>query len=314
MKIFISGSMAYDRIMNFPGKFEDHILPEKIHMLNVSFTVQDLSEKYGGTAGNIAYSLALLGEKPLILATVGQDFDRYEQWLKKNNLSMEGIRRISDKFTACAYITTDMSDNQITGFNLGAMQYPSQYSFKDISPGNSPGNSLGIIAPGSLEDMLSYSRFYKEKKIPYIFDPGQSIPILDIENMKEMISGAMIFISNDYEIEMVKKSTNLSDTEILARCGAVITTLGEKGSIVHTKGKSTKIPALEVENTIDPTGAGDAFRSGLIKGLVMKKDYIEAARLGAICASFAVEHLGTQEHYFDEKIFNKRYTGLFGKI
>ena len=174
MQIFVSGSLAYDRIMDFPGKFADHILPDKIHVLNVCFTVNGLSEKFGGTAGNIAYGLMLLGEQPMILATAGKDFDRYETWLLKHQLSLQGIRRILEELTACAYITTDQADNQITGFNPGTMKYPSLFKFDGVNPQE----SLAIVAPGNLEDMFTYVRTYKEKKITYIFDPGQSITAL----------------------------------------------------------------------------------------------------------------------------------------
>jgi len=174
MKIFASGSLAYDRIMDFPGKFEDHILPEKIHILNVCFMVNGLTEKFGGTAGNISYSLSLLGEKPLILATAGKDFDTYETWLHQHNLPLTGIRKIPEEFTAGAYITTDKADNQITGFNPGAMKYPSLYKFDGVDQKE----AIAIIAPGNIEDMTNYGRIYKEKRIPYIFDPGQSITAL----------------------------------------------------------------------------------------------------------------------------------------
>ena len=172
MQIFVSGSLAYDRIMDFPGRFADHILPEKIHILNVCFMVNGLTERFGGTAGNIAYNLALLGEKPVILATAGKDFGPYREWLTKLGLPLDGIKEIPEEFTAGAYITTDLSDNQITGFNPGAMKHRSEYKFDGVDPAA----ALAIVAPGSLEDMLAYTRAYKARGVPYIFDPGQSIP------------------------------------------------------------------------------------------------------------------------------------------
>ena len=205
MKIFVSGSLAYDRIMDFPGKFEDHILPEKIHILNVCFMVNGLIEKFGGTAGNIAYSLSLLEEKPLILATGGKDFDSYETWLLKHNLPIVGIRKIPEELTAGAYITTDKSDNQITGFNPGAMKYSSLYNFDGVNRKD----AIAIIAPGNIEDMINYGRIYKEHRIPYIFDPGQSIPALSANQMTELITDSNMLISNDYELEMIKKATEL---------------------------------------------------------------------------------------------------------
>ncbi|MFP3870115.1 MAG: carbohydrate kinase family protein [Syntrophobacteria bacterium] len=309
MEIYISGSLAYDRIMDFPGKFADHILPEKIHILNVCFMVDGLTEKFGGTAGNIAYSLALLGERPLILATAGRDFDTYEAWLRRHNLSLEGIRRIEEELTAGAYITTDMADNQITGFNPGAMKHPSLYSFD----GRDPQEALAIVAPGNLEDMVTYSRVYRECGISYILDPGQSIPALSPAQLAEMITGSELLISNDYEFEMIRKATGMDATELLDRSRAIITTLGEKGSVVSTREKVVKIPAARASRVLDPTGAGDAYRAGLIKGLVMGKDLVDSARMGLTCASYAVECFGTQEHHFTQEEFWARYEDNFGK-
>jgi adenosine kinase len=307
MQTYISGSLAYDRIMDFPGKFQDHILPEKIHIINVSFTVNGMKEKFGGTAGNIAYNLALLGEKPLILATAGKDFAVYEQWLQKHQLSMDGIRQIPEEFTACAYITTDEADNQITGFNPGAMKFPSLYSFNGLAPDN----TLAIISPGCIEDMRCYSRFFKEQKIPYIFDPGQSIPALSRDDMMEMITGAQILVSNDYELEMIKKCTEWDKNDILQRTPAVITTLGEHGSILMTDGNEMKIRSAKAATLHEPTGAGDAYRAGLIKGLLMKKSLPESAQMGSTCASYAVEKHGTQEHRFTLEEFWERYRENF---
>lgn len=303
MRILVSGSLAYDRIMDFPDKFANHILPDKIHILNVCFMVNGLKEQFGGTAGNIAYNLSLLGEKPVILASAGKDFGSYESWLKQLGLSQEGIRIIESEFTAGAYITTDMADNQITGFNPGAMKYPCLYDVKN----NGEEKALAIIAPGNLEDMLSLSRCYKDLKIPYIFDPGQSIPALDTKNLLEMITGSMLFISNDYELEMVMRSTELSRSRLLETTGAIITTLAERGSVVLDSNGETPITAIKPVKVSDPTGAGDSFRAGLIKGLVMGKNLTEAARMGSVCASYGVECQGTQCHVFSEQDFWARY-------
>lgn len=309
MQILVSGSLAYDRIMDFPGRFEDHILPEKIHVLNVCFTVNGLMERFGGTAGNIAYSLALLGERPEILAAAGSDFGRYENWLLEHGLSLEGVRRVTDEFTAGAYITTDQADNQITGFNPGAMKYQSRFHFDGIDPQD----ALAIVAPGNLKDMLAYSRMCKEKTIPYIFDPGQSIPALSGDELMEMLSGAHMLISNDYELEMILRATGLDKPDTLACVGCVITTFGEDGSLVCANDEEVRLPAVRVSQVVDPTGAGDAYRAGLIKGLALGKNVMDAARMGAVCASYAVECLGTQEHYFSEEAFWKRYDAAFGK-
>jgi len=308
MDILISGSLAYDRIMDFPGKFEDHILPEKIHILNVCFTVNSLSEKFGGTAGNIAYSLALLGEHPTILSAAGRDFGLYEAWLKDHGLPLNGIRRIPDELTAGAYITTDLVDNQITGFNPGAMKYSSGYEMDGINPGD----TIAIISPGNPEDMLTYSRQYKALGIPYICDPGQQIPILPDGQLAEMIDGSEILISNDYELEMIMNATGLNKDRIREQTRAVITTLGEKGSVVLTGDSEVEVAVASADKVLDPTGAGDAYRSGLLKGLSMGKNLPSAAELGATCASFAVETLGTQEHRFTLDQFMERHEKNFG--
>ena len=307
MQIFVSGSLAYDRIMNFPGRFADHILPEKLHVLNVCFTVEGLQEKFGGTAGNIAYNLSLLGESPLILACAGRDFAAYRRHLEKLGLSLEGIRVVEEEFTAGAYITTDQDDNQITGFNPGAMKFPSHYRF----PGLDPAQALAIISPGNLEDMIGYSRAYKEMQVPYICDPGQQIPVIPREDLAEMITGADILISNDYELEMIMGATGWDLAELCRRAGAVITTLGEQGSLVRQQGQEVSIPPVTPERVQDPTGAGDAFRAGLIKGLVLGRDLVQAARLGSTSASFALEHYGTQEHAYSQDQFWARHQAAF---
>lgn len=308
MRILISGSLAYDRIMDFPGRFADHILPEKIHILNVCFLVNGLQEKFGGTAGNIAYSLALLGERPLIVATGGRDFDRYEHWLRQHGLSLDGIRRIEEELTAGAYITTDQADNQITGFNPGAMKHPARFHVD----GFDPGQTIAIVAPGNLEDMQTYSRSFREAGIPYICDPGQNIPAFSAEQLLDMITGSEGLISNDYELEMIGKKTGLPKDKLLGRTRAIITTLGDKGSLIATGDREVHVAAVRAARVVDPTGAGDAYRAGLIKGRVLGKPLEEAARVGATCASFAVEHHGTQEHRFSETEFWQRHQAHFG--
>jgi adenosine kinase len=302
MNIFVSGSLAYDRIMTFPGKFSDHILPGKLHVLNVSFTVDGMVEKLGGTAGNIAYALSLLEEKPIVLATVGQDYQRYFEWLRQNGIARDGIKVIEDEFTASAYITTDRSDNQITSFNPGAMKYPSSFDFDRLPPGE----SLAIIAAGNLEDMMTYSLACREQGIDCIFDPGQSLPMWSREDLVRCITGARILISNDYELELIMSSTGLERERLLQSTGIIITTLGEMGSRVITADGELTIPAARPRTVADPTGAGDAYRAGLIKGLVQGKDIRECALMASVCASFAVESYGTQEYRFSPDEFRER--------
>ncbi len=309
MNILVSGSLAFDRIMDFPEKFSDYILPDKIHMLNVCFLVNGLKEQFGGTAGNIAYNLALLGECPLILATAGRDFDSYEKWLCSLGLPLKGIRRIDEEFTAGAYITTDKADNQITGFNPGAMKCQCQYQVDGIDPKE----TLAIVAPGNVDDMLELSTAYKQRSIPYIFDPGQQIPAMSTMDLTAMIEGSKLFISNDYELEMVLRLTGTSKNHLLKKTGAVVTTLGDKGSIVATEKEEITVPVARAQGVLDPTGAGDAFRAGFIKGLVLGRNLTDAARMGAVSASFSVQCQGTQCHSFTIEEFWARYEENFGQ-
>ena len=308
MDIIVSGSLAYDRIMDFPGHFSDHILPEKIHFLNVCFQVNGMKEKFGGTAGNIAYSLTLMGEKPRISATIGHDFQRYFEWLSKNGISTEDIKVIEEEFTASAYITTDRADNQITGFNPGAMRYSSSMNFDRLNPGE----ALVIVSPGNLRDMVDYPRACKARGIDYLFDPGQSLPMLEAEDLVQAIEGCRILISNDYELDLIMSKTGLSKSALTDLAGTIITTLGEAGSRVFTSTGEIPIPPVKPKKVEDPTGAGDSYRGGLISGLVRGMDIEQCARMGSVCASFAVECYGTQEYRFTSEEFDERLKGWEG--
>jgi len=310
MNIYISGSMAYDRIMDFPGKFSDHILPDKIHILNICFNVNGMCEKFGGTAGNIAYSLSLLKEKPFIIATMGKDYQNYFDWLDKKSIPVDGIKIIHEEFTAGAYITTDMANNQITGFNPGAMKYPSGYTFKN----SDSDNSITLIAPGNLQDMIEYARICRDKGIPYICDPGQSLTKWEGKMLTDWLDGCLLLISNDYELEMIMKMTGIDKKGLLGLAKTIITTLGEKGSLISTPEIDVSIPAAKVFNILDPTGAGDAYRAGLLKGIVMGRDIETAARMGTIAATYAIEKYGTQEHYYTYEDFIERYKSNFGEM
>ena len=306
MNIFVSGSLAYDRIMDFPGRFSDHIMPDKIHSLNVSFNVNSLVERPGGTAGNTSYCLVLLGEQPHTLATIGYDYSRYFEWMEKNGVPKNGIKIIDTEPTAGAYITTDLGDNQITGFHPGAMLHRSDFSFD----GYDPAESIAIVAPGNLDDMLNYSRIYKARGIRYIFDPGQSLPIWKGEGLKECIDGADILIANDYEIGLISNTTGLNMAALGVMAKSIITTKGEEGSVVTTDGTSVTIPAVTPNQVVDPTGAGDSYRGGLIKGLIEGVELEEAALMGSVCASFAVEVQGTQEYRFTMDQFQERLNAV----
>jgi adenosine kinase len=310
MNIYISGSLAYDRIMDFPGRFSDHILPDKIHILNVCFTVNGMVEKFGGTAGNVAYSLSLLGERPVILAAIGKDYGTYFEWLRQNGLPLEGIRVVEDEFTAGAYITTDKADNQITGFNPGAMKYQTEYEFSD----EDAGGAICLIAPGNLRDMIEYAAGCRSRGIKYICDPGQSLTQWEGKALKDWIEGSTLLISNDYELELIIKMTGLDKKKLLGLTGTIITTTGEKGSLVSSIYSDEGIGVAKVTSVVDPTGAGDAYRAGLLKGLAVGKDMLTSAKMGAVAASYAVEKYGTQEHRFSYDDFLSRYRENFGEI
>lgn len=310
MNIYVSGSIAYDRIMDFPGRFSEHILPDKIHVLNVCFTVNGLVEKYGGTAGNIAYTLTLLHEKPLIIAAVGKDYENYFKWLRQHNISTKGIKIIKSELTASAYITTDKADNQITGFNPGAMKYPTKYNFNH----KSIKNSIAIISPGNLNDMIRYANIFKQKAVKYICDPGQSLTQWQRDELIDWIKGSFLLIANDYELELIMRISRLGRNGLLSLTKTIITTLGENGSIISTPEGDIKVPPAKVLAIADPTGAGDAYRAGLLKGLVQGKDILTSAKMGAVSATYAIENYGTQEHFFTYEDFLQRYRSNFGEI
>ncbi|MFV1975975.1 MAG: carbohydrate kinase family protein [Candidatus Scalindua sp.] len=314
MNILVSGSLAYDRIMDFPGKFTDHILPEKVHVLNVCFMINELKENFGGTAGNIAYALSQLGESPSIVATAGRDFGSYKEWFSNNKISTDNIKIIEEELTAGAYITTDLSDNQITAFNPGAMKFSASYDFESIAHDN----TVAIVSPGNLDDMYNFSNIYKQKKIDYIFDPGQSLPAWTKEKLIEMIDGSKIFICNDYELQLTQEKTSMTIEDILEKTEALIQTKSEHGSVVilkeHGQTKNIDIPAARVDSVKDPTGAGDAYRAGLIKGFFLSdSDIVHAAKIGAVTAAYCVEVYGPQNFNFTPESFNKRFEDAFGE-
>jgi adenosine kinase len=220
----------------------------------------------------------------------------------KNNMACDDITIIEEELTASAYITTDQADNQITGFNPGAMKHPSSFNFDKINPEE----SIAIIAPGNLDDMMNYSVTYKDKGIDYIFDPGQSLPMWDSQDLTQCIEGSKIVVSNDYELELIIRKTGLDKNKLLQRTNSIVTTLGELGSRVCTSDCEINIPAIKPKEVVDPTGAGDAYRAGLIKGLIQGKDIEQCARMGSVCASFAIECYGTQEYHFSLTEFEKR--------
>lgn len=310
MNIFISGSLAYDRIMSFPGHFADHILPDKIHVLNVCFNIDGLTEKYGGTAGNIAYTLAALGERPFIVAASGNDFERYESWLKENRLSTRYVKKIPGVLTASAYITTDKDDNQITAFNPGAMAFET-----DLPVLNSDRDkSIVLIAPGNKVDMMSFAQNARDADVPFIFDPGQSLNIWRGDELREAVAGAFCFISNDYELALFLQMTGWNMAVLYSQVQVVVTTRGPEGSILDVHGEKYIIRPATARQVCDPTGAGDAFRAGILKGWRLGMDWQNCCQMGSVAATYAVEHYGTQEHRLTWEDFCRRYEAEFGPL
>ncbi|MGA3116552.1 MAG: carbohydrate kinase family protein [Syntrophobacteraceae bacterium] len=307
MNMFISGSLAYDRIMDFPGRFADHILPDKIHVLNVCFNINGLVEKFGGTAGNIAYSLAVLGESPFIVATSGEDFSRYEKWLVQNSLPTSYIKAIPGVLTAGAYITTDLDDNQITAFNPGAMAFEAELpSFN--------GSSMVFIGPGNKRDMMNLAQRARLADAPFFFDPGQSLNIWNGDELREVVSGALCFISNDYELALFLRMTGWDIENLYNSVKVVITTSGSEGATIDIAGNRLLIPAIPVSKVLDPTGAGDAFRAGVLKARALNLPWNIACEMGSTVASFSIEHYGTQEHRFSWEQFCERYSSAYGPL
>ncbi|MBT4516271.1 MAG: carbohydrate kinase family protein [Candidatus Komeilibacteria bacterium] len=301
-KVLVSGSIVYDRIMVFPGLFKDHILPNQTHILNVSFTLQRTDESFGGTAGNIAYNLSLLREPATLLGLVGHDFSRYGKWLKKNKIDFSKVNQSKNDPTASAYIMTDKADNQITGFYPGPMDVKYCSLVKKIK-----NPSLAIVSPDFKTRMIEYVRLYKEMGVDYIFDPGQQVTSFTAPELRRVIKGAKVLIGNDYEIKLILNKLKLSSKKLEQLVDILIVTKGAQGSEIYSSEGRIAIAAVKVKNIIDPTGAGDAYRAGLIKGLISGASLQKAGQLASTIAAYAVEKQGTQVHKFTLKEFTNRY-------
>lgn len=301
-KVLVSGSIVYDRIMDFSGLFQDHILPHQTHILNVSFTLQKTSESFGGTAGNIAYNLSLLKEPTVLLGLVGNDFGRYSSWLNKNKIDFSYVKQFKDCPTASAYIMTDQADNQISGFYPGPTDVNYCSLVKKISK-----PSLAIISPDFKPRMIEYVRLYKELGIDYIFDPGQQITSFTTPELRRLIKGAKVLIGNDYEIKLILDKLSMSPQKLEKLVDILVVTKGAKGSEIYSKDGKIVITPTKVKSVVDPTGAGDAYRAGFIKGLVSGASLEKSGQLASTIAAYAVECRGTQVHKFNLKEFTNRY-------
>ncbi|MFC1687947.1 carbohydrate kinase family protein [Patescibacteria group bacterium] len=305
--ILISGSLAFDRIMDFPGRFRDHIIPYKIRNLNVSFLVEKYYENFGGTAGNIAYNLALLGSRPVILSSVGKDFLKYRFWLTKHKVVTKYVNIVENEATSAAHMITDQDDNQISGYFPGAGTYETP-----IPPQSVLANaSFGCVSPGGVKDMKKYPKIFKNKKITYAYDPGQQLTTLTKNELLMGSRGSEIFISNDYELTLFLKRTGITERHLLNNVKVVVTTLGPKGSIIKTGNEKIKISPAKPKNTSDPTGAGDAYRAGFIYGYVNGYSLEQCGKLGAVVSVYTVEKYGTQTHSFSKKELQLRYKSNF---
>lgn len=305
MSALICGSLAYDTIMVFPGHFKNEILPDKVHILNVAFLVPQMRREFGGTAGNIAYNLKLLGGEPLPMGTVGTDFDRYAEWLDANDISREYIREVADTYTAQAYITTDLDDNQITAFHPGAMSHAHLQAVPES------GIKIGTVSPDGRDGMLQHAQQFAEAGIPFIFDPGQGLPMFGGDELKAFIDKASYVAVNDYESELLMDRTDWTLKEIAARVDALVVTRGGKGSLIYTPEKVHEIPCAKADSLTDPTGCGDAFRAGLLYGLEQGMDWPTIGRIAALMGAYNIERPGTQNHRFDLDSFRERFRDEF---
>lgn len=311
MSIIVTGSVAFDYIMSFPGYFKDHILPEKIDILSVSFLVDSLKRQRGGCATNIAYNLALLGERPTIMATVGQDFAEYRAWLESRGVDTSGILVIQDDFTASFFVSTDQRGSQIASFYTGAMSKAGRLSFRTASCQQV---KLAIVSPNDPAAMTAYARECADLGIPYLYDPSQQIIRLSADDLIEGTRHAAMLIVNDYEFEMIKNKTGLPDAELADLAGLLIITRGEKGSTIFTGDARIEIPAVPPRRLADPTGVGDAYRAGVIKGMLHGAPWQTTGRMAALAATYALEENGPQNHQYTRQEFASRYREAFGEL
>jgi adenosine kinase len=308
MTALISGSMAYDNIMVFHDRFKEHILPDKIHILNVSFLVPDMRREFGGCAGNIAFNLKLLGGDGKILATVGTDFDPYQHWLENHDISTDYIKVIENSYTGQAFITTDLDDNQITAFHPGAMGFSHENSVSETE-----NITLGIVSPDGADGMLLHAEEFAEAGIPFIFDLGQAMPLFDGEQLIKFIDQASYATFNDYEWEVTRDRTGMNETEVAEKLKALIITKGAEGAEIHSNGQVYDIPPVTASSIQDPTGCGDAFRAGLLYGIMNDMDWETTGRIASLMGTYKIECKGTQNHHFTMDEFNQRFKENFNR-
>ncbi|MDH5359119.1 MAG: carbohydrate kinase family protein [Gammaproteobacteria bacterium] len=308
MSALICGSYAYDNIMVFPDHFKNHILPDKVHMLNVSFLVPEMRREFGGCAGNIAYNLKLLGGEPLPMATIGTDFEPYAKWMDECGISRKYLTTIDNSFTGQAFITTDLADNQIIAFHPGAMSFSHKNQVKDAS-----GVTIGIISPDGSEGMIQHAAQFAEAEIPFIFDPGQGMPMFDGDDLMRFIDQATYVTVNDYEAELLQERTGKSLETLSEQVEALIVTRGAEGSNIYFNSEYIHVPAAKISEALDPTGCGDAYRAGLLHGLMNNMDWETTGRIASLMGAIKIEHHGPQNHHFTMDEFQARYKTNYGE-
>ncbi len=309
MKLVVTGSIAFDYLMSFPGRFTEHFLPDHLNRVSLSFLVDTMDKRRGGCAPNIAYTLALLGERPLLMATAGEDFGEYRQWLEAAGVDTSHVKQVDGKFCASFFCSTDEANNQIASFYTGAMADAGQLSFRTLRD-----CGLAIIAPNDPGAMVQYAEECRTLRIKYIFDPGQQCARMSGDELRDGVEGATIVIVNDYELELLRQKTGLDERELITRAEALIVTKGEHGSTVITRDGRADVAAVTPQRIVDPTGVGDAYRGGLMKGIAIGLPFAEAAKIGSVAATYALEHLGGQSHAYTWPEFMTRYEQHFGPL
>lgn len=308
MDILLTGSVAFDYLMKFPGYFRDHILADKLDSISLSFLVESMVRRRGGVAPNIAYSLALLGGRPRIYASVGDDFIEYREWLEEHGVDTSGMRVIAGEFTASFFVNTDRSNAQIASFYPGAMAYADQLSLHDLN-GDLP--DLVVISPNEPKAMVRYAKECQELDMPYIYDPSQQIPRLDDDQLRSGVEGAFALFVNDYEFGMIQKRTGMTPSDVLGSTEFTVVTCGEEGSVIYTKEGDYHIPVVPPKEIVDPTGVGDAFRGGFLTGYGHGWDWETCGRMGALAAAYCLESDGPQGHKYTRASFRERYRRHF---
>ena len=309
MNLIVTGSIAFDYLMSFPGKFTEHFLPEHFSRVSLSFLVDSMDKRRGGCAPNIAYTLALLGERPRLMATAGQDFGDYRRWLDAAGVDTSLVTEVPDKFTASFFCSTDQANNQIASFYTGAMAHAAELSFRTVGAVD-----LAIISPNDPAAMTQYAEECRTLGIRFIFDPGQQCARMSGSELADGIKGAYMVICNDYELELIREKTGMGEADILNCAATLVVTRGEHGSSVYAGETRADVPAVTPTRIADPTGVGDAFRGGLMKGLAHRADLATSARIGSVAATYALEHLGGQSHSYTWAEFAGRYAQHFGPL